>query len=225
MSGLYPSFHVSYSVLSRHVYSLTLFRGVASCLVCIVPFLVFSRLVNNHREESYDRVAPCCATCHTFSYGTTPLSSLSPLYSTTDPWLRVIPSILCSILTSGYVHPALYDLATNALYYRARYDLLLHIGHLHASSPFVHPGTRRHLLSTKCGMGIGTYLFCVFSSKMASFSDIDSLIMSTSTFLMLYYKYTLHHNQPLHVKRLPSLTTTPSTILLRLPLIFLYYYL
>ena len=77
MSGLYPSFHVSYSVLSRHVYSLTLFRGVASCLVCIVPFLVFSRLVNNHREESYDRVAPCCATCHTYSYGTTPLYHLS----------------------------------------------------------------------------------------------------------------------------------------------------
>jgi hypothetical protein len=67
-------------------------------------------------------VAPCCATCHSYSYGTTPLSSLSPLYSTTDPWLRVIPAILCSILTSGYVHPALYDLATNALYYRARYD-------------------------------------------------------------------------------------------------------
>ena len=77
MSGLYPSFHVSYSVLSRHVYSQTLFRGVASCLVCIVPFLVFSRLVNNHREESYDRVAPCCATCHTYSYGTTPLYHLS----------------------------------------------------------------------------------------------------------------------------------------------------
>ena len=43
------------------------------------------------------------------------------------------------------------------------------------------------------------------------------------TLRILYQKYTLHHNQPLHVKRLPNLTTTPSTVLLLLPLIFLYY--
>jgi hypothetical protein len=102
-------------------------------------------------------------------------STLSTTKCMSIPYIRVCPS------------HTLYDLATLL---SCPIRLLLHIGHLHASSPFVHPGTRRHFLSTNMCVVASCHVMCilrlfvpwcwVMSGLYRSFSSVFSSCKQSS---------------------------------------------